>query len=419
MSAFRIALLMVCVGGSPLFADWTYEVSGGKDEVPSPLVSLPLPATTQAPEAVTVTGPDGKPWEAQVVPAGAPGLDPGQAQVMVLVPGVLKPGQSLSLHVKPVARTSPSKDRGFECKREDGRVAELWWHEKGKDLRVLSFVGTPFDPKATPPGKQALENPTIKPYHHVFDPSTGQVQLTNGPLGQYPHHRGIFYGFNKISYGGASADTWHCRTGESTVAGDPQIAEAGSLFALHRFPVTWNGQDGKPFAKEVRQLLVFHSPQGTQIDFTSELRTSLATGVKLDGDPQHAGFHFRANSAMEKNTKQTYFLRPDGKGSLGEEKNWDPKTKQGPVNLPWDVMSFELEGKRYSVLYLDHPNNPKEARQSERCYGRIGTYFEYQLTPEKPLVVHYRLWIQEGDMTAEQCEALSKAFTQEAKVVAK
>jgi hypothetical protein len=134
------------------------------------------------------------------------------------------------------------------------------------------------------------------------------------------------------------------------------------------------------------------------IDFTSELRTTLDS-VKLDGDPQHAGFHFRANSAMEKDTKNTYFLRPDGKGELGVEKNWDPKTKQGPVNLPWDAMSFMLEGKRYTVLYLDHPSNPKEARQSERCYGRIGTYFEYELTPKKPLVVRYRLWIQEGERT--------------------
>jgi hypothetical protein len=418
MSAFRIALLIVCLCGSPLFADWTYEVTGGKDEAQSALVSLPLPAKTQVPEAVSVTGPDGKPFKAQVIPAGAPGLDPGQAQVMVLVSDV-KPGQSIRLLVKPVARTNPEKGQGLEWKMADSHPAELWRHEKGKDVRVLSFVGNRFDPNATPPGKQALQNPTIKPYHHVFDPATGTVQLTNGPVGQYPHHRGIFYGFNKISYGGQSADTWHCRGGEGTVAGDPQIAETGALFALHRLPVTWNGQDGKAFAEEIRQLLVSPGPQGIQIDFSSELRTSLASGVKLDGDPQHAGFHFRASAAMEKNTKQTYFLRPEGKGNLGEERNWDPKTKKGPVNLPWDAMCFELEGKRYSVLYLDHPNNPKEARQSERCYGRIGTYFVYELTPQKPLVVHYRLWIQEGELTTEQCEAMSRAFTQQAKVVAK
>jgi hypothetical protein len=33
------------------------------------------------------------------------------------------------------------------------------------------------------------------------------------------------------------------------------------------------------------------------------------------------------------------------------------------------------------------------------------------LTKDKPLKVKYRLWVQEGEVTAEQCEALSKAFT--------
>ena len=74
-------------------------------------------------------------------------------------------------------------------------------------------------------------------------------------------------------------------------------------------------------------------------------------------------------------------------------------------------MSFVLDGKRYTVVYLDHPDNPKEARQSERAYGRIGTYFEYDLTKEKPLKVKYRLWFQEGEPTVAECEAMSKAFT--------
>ena len=49
MSALRIALLLlVCLSASPLFADWTYEVTGGKEDVHPALVSLSLPAKTQA-----------------------------------------------------------------------------------------------------------------------------------------------------------------------------------------------------------------------------------------------------------------------------------------------------------------------------------------------------------------------------------
>ena len=41
------------------------------------------------------------------------------------------------------------------------------------------------------------------------------------------------------------------------------------------------------------------------------------------------------------------------------------ETRQGPVNLPWNAMSFVPGGKRYAVACLDHPGNPKEARFSE------------------------------------------------------
>lgn len=399
----------------------TFTVTAGKDAKQVTIVSLPWPEKTAVPEAVSVTGPEGADILSQVMPAGGPGSAPGQAHVVVAVPG-LKAGQAVTLTVTPQPKSYSDKLASFQWKTENGHPTELRWHG-AHDLRVMSFVGDRFDPKQTPPGKTPLENPTIKPYHHGFDPLTGNIQLTNGPQGQYPHHRGVFYGFNRISYDGKQADVWHCRNGESTVAGDPQVAVGGPLFGMHRFPVTWNGQDGKPFAEELRQVTVYHfsnyAAWGTLIDFTSELRTSRESGVKLDGDPQHAGFHFRANSSMEKNAKETYFIRPDGKGESGKETNWDPKTKKGPVNLPWDAMCFMLDGNRYTVLYLDHPDNPKEARQSERCYGRIGTYFEYQLTPKKPLLVHYRLCIGGGELSAEDCDALSKAFTDPVKVAVK
>jgi hypothetical protein len=112
----------------------------------------------------------------------------------------------------------------------------------------------------------------------------------------------------------------------------------------------------------------------------------------------------------DKTAKQTYYLRPDGKGKPGETRNWDPKTKQGPVDLPWYAMSFVHGKERYTCCYLNHPLNPKETRFSERDYGRFGGYFEYTVTDKAPLVVHYRIWLQEGEMTAAQATALRTAF---------
>jgi hypothetical protein len=62
------------------------------------------------------------------------------------------------------------------------------------------------------------------------------------------------------------------------------------------------------------------------------------------------------------------------------------------------------------VLRINHPDNTRETRGSERDYGRFGDYFEYDLTPGKPLKLKYRVWVQEGEMTVEQCSALASSF---------
>jgi len=202
--------------------------------------------------------------------------------------------------------------------------------------------------------------------------------------------------------------------------------EAGPVLGRHRAAITWHGKDAATFATEDRELTVYAVPGGTMIDWSTILSTKL-DAVRLDGDPQHAGFHFRAaqevaaqiqaEEALAKKDKRnptpadTYYLRPDGKGKPGETRNWeakgaDPKT----VNLPWNAMSFVVAEKRYTVLRINHPDNPGETRGSERDYGRFGDYFEYNLTPDKPLRLRYRVWVQAGEMTVDQCNALATAF---------
>jgi hypothetical protein len=173
--------------------------------------------------------------------------------------------------------------------------------------------------------------------------------------------------------------------------------------------IEWRGHKKEVFAKEERELTIYKVPGGTLVEFASLLRTT-GGKVKLDGDPQHAGFHFRAAQEVAVNKKQTYYLRPDGKGELGKERNWNPKTKEGPVNLPWNAMCFVLDGQRYTAAYLDKSTNPKEARYSERDYGRFGSYFVYELTKEKPLLIDYRIWLQKGEMKASQVAALAADF---------
>jgi hypothetical protein len=282
------------------------------------------------------------------------------------------------------------------------------------DRKVLRFVNKPRDGTS-----KETHYLTFKPFHQVFDPATGTTLLSSGAHPNtkdylYPHHRGLFFGFNKISYGDKqTADIWHGTNNVYSTFERTLSMKADAASATHTAAITWHGTDGQPFATEERTVTVYNVKGGTQIDWSTVMTTKLPK-VRLDGDPQHAGFHFRATQEVSKSTaKQTYYLRPDGKGKEGETRNWDAKGRDPKtVNLPWNAMSFVTNGKRYTALRINHPDNPRETRGSERDYGRFGDYFEYELTPTNPLKLKYRVWVQEGEMTQEQCEAMAKAFTQ-------
>jgi hypothetical protein len=303
-------------------------------------------------------------------------------------------------------------------------AAEVFkWQEPAEDHIDLTFDGKPALRYVMPKiddSSPERRNETFKPFHHVWSPD-GDTLLTKGPGGLFPHHRGIFYGFNKITYGdGKQCDTWHC-TGKAYQSHEEVLkAETKLDLAWHQTAIDWHGQDGEAFAHEKRRVtisrLTHYGVDGWQITFNSELSTADGKPIHLDGDPQHAGVQFRASQHVpDKTANQTYYLRTDGKGEPGDYRNWDHKNPDAAgneecTNRPWNALSFVIDGQRYTVVYLDHPNNPKPARYSERDYGRFGSYFVADVTKDKPLTVKYRFWIQPGEMTVEQCEALHQTF---------
>lgn len=288
---------------------------------------------------------------------------------------------------------------------------EFAWLEGGPGVAELRFDDRPVMRAMLPtldestPEKRAE---TYKPYHHLFDP-TGQLLLTKGSGGLFPHHRGLFFGFNKIRYGdNLGADTWHCNKGEFQSTEGIVMREAGPVLGGHRLNIAWHGRDGQIFADELRELWAWRTPQGVLIEIASRLSTRVGL-IELDGDPQHAGFQFRATQRVPDETKaKTRYLRPDGLGDPGQFRNW-PEVKTH-VNLPWHALLFFVGDQSYSACFVDHPDNPKESRFSERDYGRFGSYFESRVESEKPLFIRYRFWLQSGAMTAAQAEALSVNF---------
>jgi len=295
-------------------------------------------------------------------------------------------------------------------KRPVSKTPAFQWHDTSGKNAELRLGGRPvmrYMYEALDESTKERRGETYKVYHHVFDP-LGERLVTKGPGGLFPHHRGLFFGFNRISYDGGRADTWHCGGGESQSHEQFVSQTVGPVLGRHRVVVDWHGRDGSVFASEQRELAAFNVADGVLIEFATRLSSAVGP-VKLDGDPQHAGFQFRASQHVPDKTKQlTYYVRPDGVGEPGKFRNW-PGSKEH-VDLPWNALSFVIDDQRYTCCYLDRPENPKQARFSERDYGRFGSYFEFELDEDRPLELNYRIWLQQGEMTVEQVEAQSRSF---------
>jgi hypothetical protein len=378
--------------------------AGKHDRVNVPVrVALTLPASVAEVGSVVLKTPDGTEILGQLAEPGllAPARETREAEIrreLHFILPRLKAGEELALEATIRPDSEPGGE-GFRWHDTSGEFTELRFGERP----VMRYMYKALD-DSTPESREL----TYKVFHHLFDPS-GKRLVTKGPGGKYTHHRGLFYGFNRVTYGdGQEVDIWHC-TGDTHQAHAGFISsDEGPVLGRQRLAINWKGKGKETFAREQREMTVYNVPGGILVEFASRLRSADGK-VRLDGDPQHAGFHFRADDEVAASTNgETYFLRPDGKGGLGETRNWPGHGDH--VNLPWNAMSFVLGGRRYTVAYLDKPTNPKEARFSERDYGRFGSYFEWELDGAKSLDVNYRIWLQEGEMTVEQVAARSGDF---------
>ncbi|MBX3413851.1 MAG: PmoA family protein [Pirellulales bacterium] len=408
-----VLLTFPCASAADTKISFTVEAgSHARHHVPIRVpVVLPLDLADVNKLSVTVTGPDGKTLPGQLVEPSPIRADSGpevqEGQVLRELWFVL-PELAQGKTATFSATISPENDAATK------QAAQFAWHDRPSESNelqlgtrpVLRYMYRPLDNSSPQTREQ-----TYKIFHHVFDPADGSRIVTKGPGGLYTHHRGLFYGFNKVTYGdGKHADVWHAKGDAHQSHEGVEQAATGPVLGRHDLKIDWHGERGEVFAREQRELTAYAVPGGTLIDFTSRLAPVLGP-VKLDGDPQHAGFHFRADNEVAETTKsQTYYVRPDGQGKPGETRNWPDQRDH--VNLPWNALSFVLGDERYTACILDQPTNPKEARFSERDYGRFGSYFEYDVTEEHPLVVRYRVWLQRGEMTPEQVAALSADFVE-------
>ncbi len=386
-----LSIIVICACGLSLTdsvdaADRSLQltVSAGEyDRVNTPVTVL-IDAPPFAKSAMLI-GASGIKFPGQVT---APGLKhaevSGKAELHFVLPSLRK-GQSTKLTVQ-FSADAPAG--GFQWVVKPDEYAELSY-DRRRLMRYMCLKLT-----------EETREEAFKVYHHLYDPA-GTRLVTKGPGSRYTHHRGLFFGYCHVTYEGGKADTWSGRNTPQTHGGY-LAQEAGPVLGRHLIAVDWRGAKGNVYLKERRELAVYHMPGGTLVDFASRCSTT-GGRVTLDGNAPHAGFQFRAAAEVaEKTENQTYYLRPDGKGEMGQ-------ARAKALDVPWDAISFVVDEKRYTVVYLDRPDNPKPAEYNERTYGRFGSFFRYEVDEGQDLQVGYRIYLQEGEMTVEQATALSRS----------
>ncbi|HUS71456.1 MAG TPA: DUF6807 family protein, partial [Sedimentisphaerales bacterium] len=202
--------------------------------------------------------------------------------------------------------------------------------------------------------------------------------------------RGIFIGWNRLEFGGQRYDLWHM-SGVAQVHQKFLEMAAGPVLARSKSLVHWNDKGGEAMIAEQRQVTVFGQSEPTVLllEFESELK-AVRGDVFLNGDPEHAGMQYRAHNDVasgSKDVKATYLFHEDG---INPKKDTD---------LPWAAMSCGLNGRRYSVQHMNHPDNPKPTIYSAyRDYGRFGAFFKKKIGAGDTLTLRYRILVVESEM---------------------
>lgn len=139
--------------------------------------------------------------------------------------------------------------------------------------------------------------------------------------------------------------------------------------------------------EEERTMRFQKPPQGAYalIDVVSTVKATEGT-ILLDGDPEHAGLQFRP--ANEIQDAKTVYCYPQEKANPKKDRDY-----------PWVVESYTVNENRYSVIYLNHPENTEGAVFSAyRPYGRFGAWFKTEIPEGESKTTRVRFVITNAEM---------------------
>ncbi|MEX0929344.1 MAG: DUF6807 family protein [Balneolales bacterium] len=143
-------------------------------------------------------------------------------------------------------------------------AASFSWGQPVEDATVLSLGDQPVIRYEHPVFDSGDIEGTKKPFHQVYAPG-GNRLITKGTGGLFPHHRGIYFGYNHVYVDERQIDIWHARNGERSEHFEVVKEFEGPVMGGHIVTIHWKDHDGEPFLEETREIRVFRQPRGESL----------------------------------------------------------------------------------------------------------------------------------------------------------
>jgi hypothetical protein len=284
--------------------------------------------------------------------------------------------------VPPVAPDGAAK--GFAFKDTAGQFLDVFL-----DGRPVARYMYAFD--------ETRRDETYKPFLHIFA-ADGKSYITKGAGGYYTHHRGIFYGWQGMTWKDQKGiNIWEMAAGNQIHQKfTAQKAEADK--ATFTSEIVWKLKDGTVLLDEERTFTFNRAtlPTLALIDFSSTVK-AMAGDVTLDTNTnaEHGGVHFRAADEKEGLDKSaTKFLYT----SVQEWQKGDPAKIIPKLGGPWAAMDFTINGAQYCAEEMSSPANPQKLEWSAyRDYARFGAFWPGNTVKNgETFTLNCRFWIVAG-----------------------
>ncbi|UZD23805.1 PmoA family protein [Algoriphagus halophytocola] len=253
---------------------------------------------------------------------------------------------------------------------------------------------------------------------HPLKSPSGQVLTRIQPKDHY-HHYGIWGPWTRATISGREVDFWNLGDGKGRVDFAEVLSKKqnrkGAELVVRQNHLDLKAPESERLAiAEDLKINVKPADKGRyMVDYTSTIETSIPGGIMLDAYRYGGGIGFRATEKWGKDNSSA--LTSEGK----------VKKEADGTNARWIFVQGETNDAsgESGILFLSHKDNkshpePLRVWPVDQYDGEGNVFIEFtpirheswEIKPNKPYSLKYRMIVYDGEMTAEEAEAYWQSF---------